>query len=69
MPGKDNAITLRQAFDTLRGPPVTSLRHAFNPLRGAPLSSPFRELRELSANLETTLASPAGRTRQQNPAH
>jgi hypothetical protein len=51
MLGKDNAITLRQAFDTLRGPPVTSLRHAFDPLRGPPLSSPFRELRELTERM------------------
>src|SRR5215831_12149027 len=53
MPGNrlDNAITLRQAFDTLRGPPVTSLRHAFDTLRGPPLSSPFRELRELTERM------------------
>ena len=38
MPGNrlDNGITLRHAFDTLRGPP---------------LSSPFRELRELTERM------------------
>jgi len=41
MPGNrlDNGITLRHAFDTLGGPPLSSLQHAFDTLHGPPLSS------------------------------